>query len=83
MTLFMTTKKEMIDLRFSEEKKNRLVKELKRVFNDKDFIHSTLCILKTDSEVETLLSYIEENPIVEASDIILFTLDIKRNRQSF
>ena len=63
-------------MRFSKEKKRILVRELKKIFNDKEFALGVLCDLHSDDDIDTLLSYIKQNENVEAQDVILFAMQI-------
>ena len=63
-------------MRFSKEKKRILVRELKKIFNDKEFALGVLCDLHSDDDIDTLLSYIKQNENVEAKDVILFAMQI-------
>lgn len=52
------------------------VQELKKIFNDKEFVLGVLCDLNSDDDIDTVLSYIKQNENVEAKDIILLSLHI-------
>ena len=65
-------------MRFSKEKKRILVQELKKIFNDKEFVLGVLCDLHSDDDIDTVLSYIKQNENVETKDIILLSLQINK-----
>ena len=69
-------------MNFSKEKKRELIRELRKVFDDDDFVMGTFCDLETDAEIDIVLEYLKENPDVESSEVILFTMDIDRNRNT-
>jgi hypothetical protein len=63
-------------MRFSKEKKQILVRELRKIFDDDEFILGTLCDLQSDEDIDTLLAYIRDNEGVASEDVILFSMEI-------
>ncbi len=66
----------VIKMSFSKELKKELIKELRKVFDDKEFVLGILCDLRSDDDIKTLLTYIRQKDNIEAQDIILFALNI-------
>lgn len=67
----------VIKVEFSKELKKELIKELRKVFDDKEFVLGILCDLRSDEDIETLLTYIRQNEKIEAQDIILAAMHIE------
>ena len=67
---------------FTKTKQLELAKKLRKLFDDDDFVLGCLCDLETDAEADSVLEYLKENPDVESSEVILFTMDIDRNRNT-
>ena len=61
-------------MRFSKEKKKELTVELRKIFNDNEFVLGILCDCKTDDDIDAVLKYIRENENATSSDVILFSL---------
>lgn len=68
----------VIKVKFSKELKKELIKELRKVFDDKEFVIGILCDLRSDEDIETLLTYIQKNENIESQDIILFAMNIDK-----
>lgn len=66
----------MTKLRFSKECKIKLIQALREIFNDKDFVLGVLCDLKSDKDIETVLTYIDCHKEATSEDIILLSLSI-------
>ncbi len=61
-----------------KELKKELIKELRKVFDDKEFVLGILCDLRSDEDIETLLTYIRQNENIEAQYIILLAMNIDK-----
>lgn len=61
---------------FSKEKKKELIKALRKIFDDKEFVLGVLCDLASDEDIDIVLSYIKQHENVSAEDIILLSLNI-------
>ena len=67
-----------IKVNFSKELKKELIKELRKIFDDKEFVLGILCDMRSDDDIETLLNYIKKNDNIEAQDIILLSMNIEK-----
>ena len=66
--------------KFSEEKRNQLIAELKKICDDPDFILGVRCDLKNDADIDEVLDYIRNNENLTSSDVILLSLEISRRK---
>ncbi len=66
----------VIKVKFSTELKKELIQELRKIFDDKEFVLGVLCDMRSDEDIETLLTYIKQNDNIETQDIILFAMNI-------
>lgn len=62
--------------------RKRLVAELRKIWNDKDFVRGIITYLETDEECEEMLSFISKNKDVTASELTLMALDIDSEREN-
>ena len=51
-------------------------KELRKIFNDDDFVLGIKCDLRSDDDIDTVLQFIHETEDVESEDVILFSMDL-------
>ncbi len=73
----------VIKVRFSTEKKRSLVKELRRIYDSKDFALGVLCDLDSDNDIDTLLEYIHTKGNPTSEEVILASMqlaEIKDNK---
>ena len=61
---------------FSKECKTELIKALRKIFDDKDFVLGVLCDLESDNDIKTVLDYIDNHKDANSEDIILLSLRI-------
>ena len=60
-----------------------IVQELRKIFDDKEFVLGVMCDLDSDKDIETVLTFIRQNKNVEAQDIILLSLQIAKQNEDF
>ena len=66
--------------KFSKDKNEELVKALREIFDDDEFVLGMRCRLKNDEEIEKVLSFIKEHEGVDSSDVILFSILLSRGQ---
>lgn len=67
--------------RFSESKKDELILKLKEICDCPHFIYGTFADLKDDADVDTVLEYLKSNSELQSSDVIVFTLVLRKERE--
>lgn len=59
----------------------QLVRKLKRIWNDYDFLIGVISYLKTDEERQKLIDSIDAGLLTNDEEIVLFALDIQQERE--
>lgn len=62
------------------EKERILIKKLKSIWKDREFILGVICTLADDAEVQKMLDYIEAGEYEDPSDITVEALFIAKER---
>ena len=62
--------------KFSKEKKEELITELRNIFDDYEFVLGTLCMLSNDADIDEVLSFIKDNDDIDSSDVTLYAIEI-------
>lgn len=70
-------------MRFSKEKKRELIQKLREIFDDDEFILGVLCDLRSDSDIDIILEYIERTENAASEDIILLSMQIADLEDNF
>lgn len=65
----------------TKEKENQLISKLRGICNCDHFVGGILIDLKSDEDADKVLDYIVSNPELESSEIIVFVLLLKRERE--
>lgn len=64
------------------ETEKELVKKLRDIWNDKEFVIGVLSHLKDDEERGEIIEFIASNDNVKSEDVVLLSLDIDRLRDT-
>ncbi len=64
------------------ETEKELVKKLRDIWNDKEFVIGVLSHLKDDKERGEIIEFIASNDNVKSEDVVLLSLDIDRLRDT-
>ena len=69
-------------MRILTETEKELVKKLRDIWNDKEFVIGVLSHLKDDEERGEIIEFIASNDNVKSEDVVLLSLDIDRLRDT-
>lgn len=61
-------------MKFAKEKEQELTVELRKVFNDDEFVLAILCYLRNDDDIDAVLQLIRQDDNITSSDITLFAM---------
>lgn len=64
------------------ETEKELVKKLRDIWNDKEFVIGVLSHLKDDKERGEIIELIDSNDNAKSEDVVLLSLDIDRSRDA-
>ena len=57
-----------------------LVRKLRKIWNDKEFVVCVLAHLESDDECKEVIEFIDSNDNVKSEDVVLLSLNIDRSR---
>lgn len=61
-------------MKFAKEKEQELTVELRKVFNDDEFVLAILCYLRNDDDIDAVLQLIRQDDNITSSDITIFAM---------
>ena len=59
-----------------------LVRKLRKIWNDKEFVVCVLAHLESDDECKEVIEFIDSNDNVKSEDVVLLSLDIDQSRDN-